>query len=97
MVGATGNKIFKRGTSKTIDMGFKIGQKVVCVEPSINLIKDEIYTIKGFTIGGIKLKELEPRTSYCQGFWSWRFEPLELDYDFVEEVIKQVKPQKQEA
>jgi len=52
---------------------FKIGEKVVCVEPNTRLIKGEIYTIDGFkncACGKLNLilKEIEENNlfeSYC--------------------------------
>jgi hypothetical protein len=64
-------------------MQFYIGQKVVCIDsgnrtlPCNNLIKDNIYTIKGFTFNGngVLLKEVlgfHPSA----GFWADRFVAL---------------------
>lgn len=81
-------------------MGFKVGQKVVCVQNftgtcGIPLIKGEIYTcvkIKDYPEGqSISVDKLGPKWDT----WAYRFRPL--DYDFVEEVIKQVTPKEQEA
>lgn len=79
-------------------MGFRVGQRVICKIPSITVVKDCVYTIKEiiFDGDGLILNEVEPRSG-CLGFHKWRFEPLELDHEFVNEVIKQVTPKKQEV
>lgn len=73
---------------------FRVGQKVVCIDDSSGwaskqklLTKNETYTIEyvNKVNGDIKVYGI-------YGEWNnSRFRPL--DYDFVEEVIKQVKPQ----
>lgn len=72
---------------------FKIGQKVVCVEPSPTLVKNEIYTITW--VGecrvtgalGVRVKEAEPRPQFLN-FNYWRFR--EIDVDWVDEVLEKV-------
>lgn len=72
---------------------FKIGQKVVCVEPSVTLIKNEIYTItwvgKCTRSGalGVRVKEAQPRPQFLN-FHYWRFR--EIDTDWVDEVLEKV-------
>jgi len=75
---------------------FKIGEKIVCIDPSISLVRNEIYTI--FNIksdGGLMLHEVEPITIDCNGFKPERFR--KIDYDFAENVlaklIEEVKEQ----
>ncbi len=65
---------------------FKIGNKVVCVKPSISLVKNEIYTIKFIKAnGGLMFEEVEPKTPNCNGFKPERFR--KLDYDFADSVL----------
>ncbi len=82
---------------------FKVGQKVVFISESIpNFFmscpaKGEIVTIKSFDYDfdetSIVLVEYEFAPSGLpQCYATKRFRPL--DYDFVEEVIEQVKPEK---
>lgn len=90
-------------------MAFKIGQKVVCVygfekEPQYNEILPEInniYTIRDIEEGDyFRFKEiLNKSNDYGDGkyecaFHCSCFKPL--DYDFVEEVIKNVTPKEVE-
>lgn len=86
-------------------MGFKVGQKVVLREMGEIDMDDwggfmpkvgEIYIIESFHKfpQGIYLKFKESEEDV---FHEYYFEPLILDYDFVEEVIKQVTPKEQEA
>lgn len=60
--------------------------RMVCV------IKDEIYTIREIELedGSEWLTLEEVNHNVC--FESHHFRPLQLDYNFVEEVIKQVTP-----
>tara|TARA_R100000781_G_scaffold113591_1_gene82414 strand:+ start:13677 stop:13958 length:282 start_codon:yes stop_codon:yes gene_type:complete len=93
-------------------MAFKIGQKVVCVEKlefyqlEFDLgvrypVVGEIYTIRNFYKGYLRFVEIvNPKINYIEGFNEVAFIPDKfrpLDYEFVEEVIKQVKPQKQKV
>ena len=64
----------------------------------------EIVTILNFNSKGLLYlkeysKEFETPWGYYDNivFEPWNFKPLELDYNFVEEVIKQVQPQKETA
>lgn len=88
---------------------FKVGQKVVCVNakeankihPSsrkewkgTDVLQNEIYKISNInnTDGcWLMFEETGEDTEYEH----WSFRPLQLDYDFVEEVIKQIEPQTQ--
>ena len=81
---------------------FKIGQKVVCVDPkntvNKNLVYGEIYTIVGIRIetGGLSLKEA-PATSIgnFSGYYDKnRFRPL--DHAFADEVEAMIKEQLKE-
>lgn len=93
-------------------MAFKVGQKVVCVAKvsgiawcgefkgqysGNNTVLGEIYTISGFSsIGSVRLFELPVcPDGFPQAFRPSYFKPL--DYEFVEEVIKQVTPKEVEA
>ncbi len=76
---------------------FKVGQRLVCIKAKNWRVgfgpkKDEIVTCDGdnneFT-GNIGFYEY-PESRYDPKY----FEPVKLDYDFVEEAIKQVKPEK---
>ncbi len=66
----------------------ELGQKVVCIKAIDNLKLNEIYTISYLDQDCCRLSELdfEPANEF---YHISRFRPL--DYDFVEEVIKQVK------
>lgn len=88
-------------------MVFKVGQKIVCKIPIKHselgeLVKDKIYTCMGYSSirkSEILLKEFP--TPHCSVdkyaiAGEWRFEPLELDYDFVDEVTKEVTPKHNE-
>lgn len=64
---------------------FKVGNKIVCVKPSISLVKNEIYTIKFIKEdGGLMLEEVTPKTFNCNGFKPERFR--KVDYDFADSV-----------
>lgn len=72
---------------------FKVGQKVVCVEPNgRNLFKGEIYTIIAIRkeTDGLMLLEASALNDYgYSGFFnSKRFRPL--DHAFDDEVIKMI-------
>jgi hypothetical protein len=74
---------------------FKVGQKVVCINNkpigfnpyngSLSKLKEkEIYTIKGFTSTGIRLKEV--KSSHPDGGYNAnRFR--KIDNDWVEELL----------
>ena len=65
---------------------FKVGDKVVCIKPSISLVKNEMYTIKSIKAdGGLKLEEVIPKTFNCDGFKPERFR--RVDYDFADSVL----------
>ena len=65
---------------------FKVGNKIVCVKPSISLVKNEIYTIKFIKAdGGLMLEEVIPKTFNCNGFKPERFR--KVDYDFADSVL----------
>ncbi len=70
-------------------MSFKIGEPVVCIKPTGNLVKNEIYTIAMVRLNGecINVIEAQNHLGY-DGYHSWRFR--KLDYDFVEEVLEMV-------
>ena len=80
---------------------FKEGQKVVCIadfewysdldgEMHDGPKYDEILKIDGFDENGHLLFF---KYDLVEGYYEQYFKPLELDYSFVEEVIKQVQPQ----
>lgn len=65
---------------------FKVGDKIVCVKPSISLVKNEIYTIRFIKDdGGLQLVEVEPKTEWCNGFKPERFR--KVDYNFADSVL----------
>ena len=84
-------------------MKFKEGQKIVCIDDSPVLgpygrgkflKKDNIYTVIGYSsilYGFIFVKE-EKKYGWNQE----RFRPLDLDYDFVEEVLRKIEPKPKE-
>lgn len=84
-------------------MAFKVGQKVVCINGVDELIEGEIYTVEGLNFdgftNGLYLFELNvPHPSPFIKKWRYvesRFRSI--DYDFVEEVIKQVTPKEVET
>lgn len=64
----------------------KVGNKIVCVKPSISLVKNEIYTIKFIKAdGGLMLEEVIPKTFNCNGFKPERFR--KVDYDFADSAL----------
>ena len=69
-------------------MGFKRGQKVICIKPTHNLVKHEIYTISLIEDDACRLEELEYEPKW-EGYYLFRFKPL--DYEFVEEVLSKIK------
>lgn len=80
-------------------MSFKVGEKCVCVDGFERkdlgkaLIKNEIYTCMGKNPINGKMQVLELGKAgnglYYSAHW-WRFK--KIDYNFVEEVIQQVRP-----
>lgn len=71
-------------------MAFKVGDRVVCVYPVDNLVKNEVYTISFLEKNFCILVELEFEPEF-ECYYLYRFR--KLDYDFVEEVLKQIKQQ----
>lgn len=81
---------------------FKIGQEVVCIDQrrthvNLNgLKKDSVYTVEGFNPfdNGLILKEIKSDGGFG-AYANTRFKPLELDYEFAEnissEIINKVK------
>lgn len=67
---------------------FKVGQTVVCIKPTHNLKKNEIYTISFIEDDACRLVELEfePR---CEGYFLFRFKPL--DYSFTDNLLRKIK------
>lgn len=73
---------------------FKIGQKVVCVRPTLSgsLKKNEIYTITWVGKGdmgcdAVEVAETRP-TEGMENFYSWRFRAI--DDDWVDEVLERI-------
>ena len=66
---------------------FKIGEKVVCIDPIGGLVRNEIYTIEGFNSydNGLILKEIKG-IKYVGAFKIFRFR--KLDYEFAENLLK---------
>lgn len=87
-------------------MGFKVGQKVVCID-GVNRITTsgpdkgrEGFGPKPHQIVKVSLINDEGFIGFDEYGNQELFDPAffrPLDYDFVEEVIKQVTPKKQEA
>ena len=74
---------------------FKIGEKVVCIEPIDNLVKGQIYTIERFRelngLLGIHVKELEPKMNEMGGWTYYNIERFrKLDHDFAENLLKEI-------
>lgn len=69
---------------------FKIGEKVVCVDPIDELLKGEIYTVEGFNSydGGLILKEVKSKVGRKGAFKKERFR--KLDYDFAENLLTEI-------
>ena len=68
---------------------FKTGEQVVCIKPTGNLVKNEIYTIASIIFDGRGITVIETQnTLFYAGFHSWRFR--KLDYQFVEEVLEMI-------
>lgn len=74
---------------------FKIGEKVVCIDPTEGLVKNEIYTIfevyKGWNpeniiVDGLVLYEILSKNG--DGFQASRFR--KLDYEFAENLLKEI-------
>lgn len=74
---------------------FKVGQKVVCVEPIDTLVMYEIYTVESINdfYGNIGVVLVEDKSifSLTGGYWAYRFRPL--DETFATEVLEQIKEQ----
>lgn len=92
-------------------MGFRVGQRVVCINAQsantpdprwcvrnlAKVLQDEIYTISNITIDDFGTWFTFDEVAKHTEFESRDFKPLELDHEFVNEVIKQVTPKKQEV
>lgn len=68
---------------------FKIGEKVVCIDATGDLTKNEIYTIIGFNNydNGLILQEIKS-PKYLGAFKSFRFR--KIDYEFAENLLKEI-------
>ena len=68
---------------------FKIGEKVVCINPIGNLTENKIYTVEGFNSydNGLILKEIKS-IKYVGAFKSFRFR--KLDYEFAENLLSEI-------
>ncbi|MCM8906799.1 hypothetical protein [Tenacibaculum finnmarkense] len=71
---------------------FKKGDKVVCVKPIDDLVKDEIYTINEFDSIGVSVVETQPYLANM--FYGFRFR--KLDYSFADELLANIKKQVKE-
>lgn len=72
-------------------MNFKLGEKVVCINPVDGLIKNEIYTIKFIYKNAFNFYE-HNKTTPDEGiivYYNWRFR--KLDYDFVDSVCEMIE------
>ena len=67
---------------------FKVGEKVVCVDPCAELIKGEIYTITfvGF-IDNVSVSEAEPDVPYI---WFKESRFRKLDYAHTERICAKI-------
>ena len=83
---------------------FKVGEKLVCVEPVNELVKNEIYTVRGMYISTydpsqtvLYLEGIIGEYSYLHkkeiGYRASRFRKLDHQFseDVIAEIIKQVK------
>ena len=61
----------------------KIGQKLVCIKPIDDLIKNEIYTVVDFDEIGVSVKETLPAIGKM--FYRNRFRPI--DNAWVDELL----------
>lgn len=68
-------------------MGFKIGEKVVCVKAIDGLIKGEIYTVKSLMEIAMRVIEYDESTEvHYIHYYNWRFR--KVDYKFADELLK---------
>lgn len=83
-------------------MGFKIGQRVVCISTSSlgTVKKEEFYTISDIRYtkdrnGSYGVRVLEAHSKATNGYTGYirmdRFKPLELDYEFAESVLNEIR------
>jgi len=82
---------------------FRVGEKVVCVNPIKELIKDKEYTIskiyEGFVETGVHVLEIEPRQTNMGGYYYYNINRFrkkqdisETTYDEVMQWIESGKP-----
>jgi len=62
-------------------MNFHVGQKVVCVDPTDDLVKDDIYTVTrvGTGLAGAAMIDVAESSGWCElmpAFFSHRFRPV---------------------
>ena len=81
---------------------FKVGEKVVCINPVHNLIKNEIYTVscifEKFGEYGILVSELQPiATGILNGLYYYSINRFrKLDHQFAEDLCKELAEQAKE-
>ena len=80
--------MIKKLPKKTYIM-FKKGDKVVCVYPSEELIKGDVYTIDRFIYNGKGVILLEEKPSSGElGFYTWRFRLV--NNNWVDELLRNI-------
>lgn len=62
-------------------MNFHVGQRVVCVDPAEDLVKDDIYTVTrvGTGLAGAAMIDVAESSGWCQfmpAFFARRFRPI---------------------
>ena len=59
-------------------MTFRVGQKVVCVHPVDDLVKDAVYEVLAIGLSWRNTQMLDVNDSQfgCLAFYAWRFRPL---------------------
>lgn len=72
-------------------MKFEIGERVICIDPAGNLIKDNIYTVAFITHegDGILLYEIQPSDGFDY-FNIKRFKKLDPD-GFADKILEEIK------
>jgi methyl coenzyme M reductase gamma subunit len=75
---------------------FKIGEKVVCINPSSNLIKGQIYTVIYYSQFSDSILVAETQPTKNVYFWGNRFR--KLDYEFADNLLAEIsEAMKQES
>lgn len=73
---------------------FKVGQKVICIAATGNLVNGKIYTVSEVfpERGGVRVHEAKNLPGFFS-FKEYRFEPVDEDFtdNVLSEIIKQIK------